>query len=365
MNPASVNIGVLDYAKRGTLFIQNDFIYVPQHTSPTQVRTFSTLPVWFKTTVSLMMANKQVEKARSLAVRFAKFRFCLGRLIPYLRFIDREAVHPPARERDLRSELDNLAQRALALREQYRPQAAEAIPPAILREIFDVPCALTLGLVIPLEPVSNEMTVEPHDVFINAARYRPRPDKAKSLSDVMGQIQQMIDQSVAGELSDRGSCEDSASAFLCDIESLVNSLEPDNVGCFRIIFKSESFQLHYCRGQFVLVHGPLHHRDTQHQFYIGLNLTERRQQWLRTPPFVCKNSRDVWTLNGLPQPGNVCMGNSKQYDRILSCGLSDEEALIEYLAACVAISTRTSIFFDKWRQNKLKRNQPRRPALRR
>lgn len=366
MGPARLNIGILDYARRGTLFIQGDTIYIPHPGSTTQLRRFSSLTAWLKAAVNQITTDTELVRARDYASRVGQFAFCLGRLIPFLRFLDGNDEDITQQEPELQSALADLVRRAELLRQPSAHQTTNLISMHDLQRIFRAPCALTIGLVIPLDPVQSTLTAEPHDIFINGVRYWPCTDRSLTLSSVMDQILEAIQERQGGETLGNDGYINAASAFLQNMENLVSRFELDNAGRYRIIFQSQNFQLHYNRGYFVLVHGPLVQRGTHQRFYIGINIGgSMRQQWLSTPPCVCKHPQDFWMPEGLPQPGNICMGSKGQFNRLLTPSLTDEQALLEWLDAGRVISTGISAFFDRWRQGKLRRPRQSSTAVRR
>jgi hypothetical protein len=112
-----------------------------------------------------------------------------------------------------------------------------------------------------------------------------------------------------------------------------------------------SFEIQYRSGSWVLVYGPESPRTRQGPpVYVGVSTRGRtRSQRLSVAPGVSTRVDGLFSPNGEPLQGGICMGGAEQYARLSSSALTDAEAQLFWLDAAVVVATGRSAFHQQWR----------------
>lgn len=361
-----INLGLLEHIKLGTLYLHGDTIYMPRPGQLKDVKRIGLLSAWLKTQSPQLVQSDVVIKAKDYATRINEFVFTVGWLIPYLKFLDTGDESAMSTPTELEQALGRVVRLAAGLRNRPVQRQVQPISTDLLHQIFKVPSALTLGMVIPLEPAVGAPPWKPHDIIIEGNLYRPCLNRARPLSEVIEEIEKVIREKQDTEGTTGDVDREAAKALLDDVENIIRRFEPVNVGRYRVVYKDRFHQVQYNRGSFVLVRGPVNMRNGPGQLYIGLHILGIIQRkWLATSPRGCRRLQDFWMPNGLPATGGMCVGNKNQYRRLLSSGLTDSEAIVQWIDAGVILATGISALHRQLRDRKLGHLERRRPPLRR
>ena len=363
---AQDKLGILSTARQGLLYIDRDVVFALRPGSPPQLLRCGLLSAWAKSLASQIGRRSTIVEATDFANNITRFMFCVGTLIPYLRYINSGQDAPEWSAR-LRSELAHLQKRSGALRTGLARWAGPPVRIDALQRIFNTPCAITLGIVMPLKVVPLNLTQEPHDITLNRTRYRPCLDKARQLSTVLSDVEFAIRRWQESTDPTAAPVRDEAARLLDVAKDILDMLGTTDTERYKIIYRDQNHQLHHNHGHFVLIRGPLPLKDGTGRFFVGLNILGAiKDQCLATPPRVAKSIEEFWTADGLPATGGMCMGDKKQYARLCMPILKNEEALVQWLDAGVLLATRTPAFHDKWRKQRgLTRQVHRVPGRRR
>ncbi len=359
------NLGIFGVPRPGLLYIVNDNIWLARtgRTSGGVCRVGS-LSSWLKTVAQHIPRNSVLASAPDHVSWIDELRFCLCRLIPYIRFLDTgdeaDILCPP----ELEQAVSNIMRQDALLRGRLGHTSSQTIPMDLLQKIFCVPCVVSSTQVIPLELQGIPVYSAPSGITV---RYQHCTRRARPLSRVLAEIQQAI-RTGPNQGSTSDDVHKETAALMQEIDRLIARFEPVNVGRFQVIYYDRYHQVHYGRGHFVLVRGPVVRRRTNqgNQIYVGLTISGRtRKEWLMKRPHPCNLPEQLWTAAGVPISDGMCMGNPGQYEKLLSSQYTDAEAIIQWLDAGVIPATGISLFHREQRNLKLKEQQQRRVRLER
>lgn len=359
------NLGIFGGPRSGLLYIVNDNIWLA-HSGRTheKMHMVGSLSGWLKAIAQYVPRNNVLINSPDHVSWIDELRFCLCRLIPYLRFLDTGDEAYISCPPELEQAVSDVVRRAVPLRGRLGDTAGQLIPLDLLRKIFCVPCVVSSTQVIPLEPAGIPIRSAPSAVIV---RYQHCTRRARPLGGVLAEVQQAIrKESNHGSTSDKTHRE--TVTLMQEIDRLIARFEPVNTGRFQVIYYDRYHQVHYGRGHFVLVRGPVARRKTNQgiPIYVGLTISGRtRKEWLMRRPRPCNLPEQLWTAAGAPVSEGMCIGNPGQYERLLSSQFTDAEAVVQWLDAGVILATGISLFHREQRRLKLKELQQMRVRLER
>jgi hypothetical protein len=287
--------------------------------------------------------------------RIEELKFVINELIPYLRALDIGDKSIIANSQQLEEALGNTVRKANNLRCCLESKALQPISPQTLQKIFGVPCAVLEGKVMPLQAVTTPCGQV--DVTINGIRYRLHLDQVRQLKQVLLNIEKAIRNGLSN-CDGIGSVErEAAASLLLDINNLIILFRPVDKEHYKVIYHDRYHQVHYGRGYFVLVRGPVYNRITRRVIYAALNITVKmRGRWLTVGPHCSDRAQGFWTAAGIPTPGGMCMGKPQQYRQLRRQGcFTDAEAIVQWMDAGVIIATGTTAFHKAWRARRQRR----------
>ncbi len=358
-------LGIFGSPRPGHLYIVDDNIWLARAGRTSGgVRRVGTLSGWLKAVAQQVPRNSVLAGAPNHDSWIDELRFCLCRLIPYLRFLDTGDEDDISCPPELEQAVSDVVRRAALLRGRLGHSAYQPIPLDLLKKIFCVPCAVDSTQVIPLELAGTPLCSGQSSVTV---RYQHCARRARPLGGVLAEIQLAI-----GTVPNHGSTADDAhreiAALMQEIDRLIARFEPVNIGRCQVIYYDRYHQVHYGRGHFVLVRGPVARRKANQgsHIYVGLTISGRtRKEWLVMRPRPCNLPEQLWTDAGVPVSDGMCMGNTGQYGRLISSQFTDAEAVVQWLDAGVILATGSSLFHRERRNLKLKELQQRRVRLER
>jgi len=355
-------LGLFSVSPLNPYYVVEDKIWQAQPSRPSAgMRIVGTLTAWAKG-LQQTVCMGILAKAWEHVYRTNELQFCIGRLIPYLKFLETGNEDSMLCSSDLEQMLSDVGRRAECLQEHLKHQSLQPISTDRLQEIFCTPCLVKLPCVIPLEPV-GVMNSVPKSISV---RYTHSVNRVKPLDKVIAEVEEEIrkEANCGGTINRVDNQE--AMALMQDIDNIINKLQPLDAGHYKVIYFDRHHQLLYNCGRFVLVRGPVTHIRASQRFYVGLNIVGKtRREMFKIRPRVCKSPHELWTPDGIPTKGSMCMGNSQQYQRLFTDKLTDEEAVVEWLDTGVILSTGISALHRQRRQSKLKQFHRRQLYLKR
>jgi hypothetical protein len=250
----------------------------------------------------------------------------------------------------------DVARRAEILRGSFGNTECQSISIDLLQRIFCVPCVIVSQRIIPLEPSGIPVCTTSDGISIS---YQYSKSKAKSLSSIIAQVNQAFGK-VSNQESMASDSHRETAALMQEADRIIDHFGPVNVGPFQVIYYDRYHQVHYNRGNFVLVRGPLCMRNTNQgvSFFVGLAISGRtRTEWLLRRPRRCNKPEQLWTAAGVPILDGMCMGNPAQYRRLFTQQFTDAEAIVQWLHAGVILTTGFSQFHKQQRSMKYKEMQ--------
>jgi hypothetical protein len=290
-------------------------------------------------------------EARSSASQLSELRFALTELLPLLRSFDR-----PARRRGAGlpripvSAFHALEAPAAELLERLgaRFPAAE-LPPDVLAEWVRAPCAIAGSAVVPLERVGR--TPAPgRPTRVGGELYRLRPDEAWPFAALVRRVQLKAKRNAERLLARDTALTSLAEDFVAEVRSIVERFRPQARGGFDLLHRDRDHQLLHRGGHWLLVRGPLARSRSRGGAFVGLHLRGRtRAERLAVVPRLCACEEGLWTPDGVPSHGGLCMGGGGQYRRLLTRRFTDAEAVVHWLDAGVIVATGRSDFHRSWR----------------
>jgi hypothetical protein len=244
-------------------------------------------------------------------------RFCLNELLPLLRSSGtasgRGANSPTPLSSTTFRGLEKQAAKLLRLLNRPPPPLESTEE---LAALLGTPCAVVGKEVIPLAPA---VCTSPGTSFVYVAGER---------------YIQLKDQPELNQL---------ATEFLAELKRILDRCGPRNCGPYEIFHRDADHQLQHCRGQWILVRGPVARRTEKGDIFVGLPLVGRtRHEWIAVPPRTSVAAGGFWGARGGALRGGLCMGGSAQYARLCCNEFSDAEAVVEWLDAGVILATGRS-----------------------
>jgi hypothetical protein len=290
--------------------------------------------------------------------------FCVCDLIPYLKFLDKGNEVDLKCSPELEQAVSNISRQAAILQGRIGYTTGPPIPLDQLQKIFCVPCVVRSTQVIPMVLSGITGYSEPNSITF---RYRYCIHEAQPLSSVLAEIQQSLEKEPNQEGTTNEIKRETA-ALIQEIDHLIARLDPVDLGRFKLIYYDRYHQIHYRNGHIVLVRGPIVGRNANHcnPIYVGLTISGKtRGERLMVQPHHCNQPEQLWTTEGFPISGGLCMGNPGQYSELSKSKFTDAEAVVQWLDAAVIVATGSSLFHRDQRDQKLKEMQQRQMSLER
>jgi hypothetical protein len=350
---SSTNLGIFGSPLHGTLYIVNDTIWLAQTVGTRgRVQRVGSLSGWLKSFAQYVPCGSKANFPDHVSW-FEEMRFCLCSLIPYLRFLDTGNEADLRCSSEIEQEVSKIMRKEALLRGSQSCSLSQPIPLDLLQKNFCVPCMVSSNQVIPLEPASTPVYSALKGITVS---YRHCTGKAQPLGNVLVKIREAVIKGPNQENTANNAQKETAE-LIQEVDHLISRFEPVDLGRFKIIYYDRYHQVHYNRGHFVLVHGPVHqHRAGKcGSIYVGLTISgATRTEWLMRAPRPCKKPEEFWSDAGTPISQGMCMGNHNQYRRLQTSFFSDAEAVVQWLDAGVILTSGISLFHKEQRNLKMK-----------
>jgi hypothetical protein len=284
-------------------------------------------------------------EAHSYGQQLEELAFCLNQLVPLLRTFKGLVAH---REDDApgisAQELQDLKRRATDLgRHLERPLPPVATAEALTRWLR-VPCAVASGFVFPLERVARPAPAELH-VRIDGDLYRLRVDGRRPLQEFTKAVRREAEVQAQQVLMGDAALVRMALRFLDEVKRILNRYRPQVGERYLVLHHDRYHQLQHRFGHWALIRGPVERRTGNGAVFIGLHVHGcSRRDRLSLAPRPVPTQEGFWTPNGDPLHGGICMGDRRQYVRLLSDRFTDAEAVVEWLdAGTILVSGRSDL----------------------
>ena len=333
---------------QATLLLREGAFAIPSLSGVAETRMLGSLEAYVHT----VLARPQPAGARLGGVfgevrrcgqQLYALRFCLNELLPLLRSSGtasgRGAYSPTPLSSTTFRGLEKQAAKLLRLLNRPSPPLESTEE---LAALLGTPCAVVGKEVIPLAPA---VCASPGTSFVHVAgeRYIPRVEGARPLRNLIGELRQEQRRRAQQQLKDQPELNQLATEFLAELKRILDRCGPRNCGPYEIFHRDADHQLQHCRGQWILVRGPVARRTEKGDIFVGLPLVGRtRPEWIAVPPRTRVAAGGFWGARGGALRGGICMGGSAQYARLCSNEFSDAEAVVEWLDAGVILATGRS-----------------------
>jgi len=303
-------------------------------------------------------------EARNYGQHLRVLRFCINELMPLLRSAGGRSAHCGEDGLPLpRRTFQRLERRAsellLHLDSRLPPLAsAEALAARV-----GVPCVICDGLVIPLSPVAPP-TRPGSSVRLGGQRYVIRREEARPYRELLRDLRREQEHRIERNMVDRPELPRMASDFVGDVKSILDRCDSRDYGRYQLFHRDGDHQLQHSHGHWLLTRGPVARRVGRGKVYLGLHLVGRtRREWLAATPRPGATQGAFWGPGAVPLNRGICMGDRKQYLRLISDDFTDAEAVVEWLDAGVILVTGRSELHRSLRASREKRLPNRRVAL--
>jgi hypothetical protein len=339
------NLGVFANSARVPLYVIDNDILQAQQTTPAGLQKISSLDAWVKA------FRQQLHKVNTLTPtrHLDLFEFCLGDLLQHLQFLGTGKHFLGTFSAELKERIKFLKEKSSKLAGALTNSSEEPLSLSNVLQIFQAPCVVRQGLVVPLELTSFRDDQTKY-AAISGLFYQELPHRAQPLINVVAKVQQVLMARRTNNETVGNSNTMSPSQFLLEVESLISLLGPIQCGHYQAIYRDCYHELQYSQGCFALVRGPVKVRGQLKSLYVGLHITStKRAQWLLRPPFCAPNRQGFWKGPGIPAGNGMCMGRPEQYRNLLSQRFTDAEALVQWIDAGVDRATGRSPFHRNWR----------------
>lgn len=282
-------------------------------------------------------------EARSYAQHLQTLQFCLNELIPLLRSSGEASRQCGEGSRTLPIEkFRRLERRALALLPHLHAQRPPLGTPETLARLVGAPCVILGRTVIPLSPVAAAMRPA-SSVVVGGECYALRSENARPFPELLRDLRRTRERRVLESIGNRPELTRMASEFLGEVRPILEECDPQNRGSYQIFHSDGDHQLQHSRGHWHLVRGPVAIRMRAQSIFVGLHLFgSGRRDWLGVAPRPGAAQGDFWTPSGDPIRRGICVGDPRQYRRLLSSQFSNAEAVVEWLDAGVILITGRS-----------------------
>ena len=282
-------------------------------------------------------------EARSYAQHLQTLQFCLNELIPLLRSSGEASRECGEGSRTLPIEkFRRLERRALALLPHLHAQRPPLGTPETLARLVGAPCVILGRTVIPLSPVAAA-TRPVSSVVVGGECYALRSENARPFPELLRDLRRTRERRVLESIGNRPELTRMASEFLGEVRPILEECDPQNRGSYQIFHSDGDHQLQHSRGHWNLVRGPVAIRMRAQSIFVGLHLFgSGRRDWLGVAPRPGAAQGDFWTPSGDPIRRGICVGDPRQYRRLLSSQFSNAEAVVEWLDAGVILITGRS-----------------------
>jgi hypothetical protein len=303
-------------------------------------------------------------EARDYGQHLHTLRFCLDELIPLLRASGETSGHCDEGWLPLSApRFQSLERRAEELLRQLDQPLPPLATPRALAGLVGAPCVISDGRVIPLSPVA---AAEPPDFFVTVGSegYVLRSEEARSFSELLQDLRREQERRVEQSIRSRPELTRMASDFLGEVKPILHRRDSRDCGSYQLFHRDSDHQLQHFRGHWLLIRGPVASRIRGGNVFVGLRLAGReRRDWLAVAPRPGVKEEGFWTPDGGPLAGGICVGDWRQYQRLLSDRFSDAEAVVEWLDAGVILVTGRSEFHRRLRAGQEKPLQGRRVTI--
>ena len=274
--------------------------------------------------------------------------FVLCELLPCLRDLGmrRSPAVPP--QVAANTQAHELATQAGRLLSALDTRLDARISPASLRTVFHLPAAVLAGRLVPMERLPDtEQT--PAQVTLRGVRYALRHGDARSMVEVFADLERVAQDEAARAIDPEHlrqihTLRDAFDRVL-DVKTIQH--RPRS----RVLYSDRTHQVHFARGHFLLVRGPVAMRvGPPSQIWLGIPVTgTSRAELLSVPPRVGKTPDAFWSDGEDPCSRGICPGPKDQYKGLLDTRIANAEALVQWLDDGVIIATGRSDYHRKVR----------------
>ena len=327
----------LDFAQRGVVAV-NQGVY---HRLPECIKRV--LPDFFPLQ-TLHRSCLGCDLESNLQVRAEGGQGCLELRLRYLETRDEAMLKCPI-EVELR--LAAVAQQVPSVDNRPSLGRRASFDPDELAVWFRTPCMLGNRLAIPLEPMKIGWPYsKPCAIIDDVAYAEGRGQRPLFQADYVAHVRNMARQALQMRAGGNENRVSPAEVREHEYEEVLAPYHPQPQGAYAVVYAGGRHQLQYRCGHFVLIRGPVSpaqgppHGSCPPLLYVGLPIRgQSRRDRLAGTPHRAATPSGVWSADGTPSAGNMCIGNRQQFTHLLSDRLTDAEALVLFLDAAVRIAS--------------------------